>query len=452
MGIKYAIKDFTTESLPDSTHVHVTFDSVQGFGYIDDAGVFNPIGGMPSETYKDRLFYESFPAAAAYPFVTVVDKIILQYATKIANDPTYWFGNTKFMFVNVSTGEVTDDLTFANSAEMAAWSDANILNDGISAFTEFGYYLNYDVINSEIPTVTKLKGENSLFNVFADGKYSSHEGMAIGQKWGATGANLLNQLWGNLFGENIPFTTQNELSAVWLSRDHRRYEKPFVLTIGSTTRISYPQPTKRYYYDGATFANVDYSTDPDWQIEQICYLTENWAGGITVIGLGGTPGIKKQFLGELVNNQNRTMVAYSVRSVANPTYHAILLKPLSIDTVILNTVDFNKYQLEIIASPSGEAENYVFKDIITSWADVISTGYPMDFNSARMKIGARNWRIGARHGYQRSVSFGSTKYPKIYFRLRDKVTKEISALSNKYIGYLGGGYGIARFIIRDDKK
>ena len=463
-GINILKTDHTAESSPNASHSKLMYDTTQGWGYLDDAEAFHTFG---TGAFEDRIWYDEIPATlyTAYPLVNI-NNILRRFAPKLSTDNTnaaFWFTNVNFMFINTTTNAVTNELKFADMTAMQTWVNTNVPNNGAGSFTESGHFLIYDVIDSEIPPITKLYGQNSLFGSFTAGNYKSHQGNAGNCGWPyAPGmfAALFNTVC-NTFLTAADFSAYTARAAVWLAQNYTRYEKSLHYVSGSSTRIDYGASgsTNRYYYDkaGGVFNQINPATQATWTMTGVFYLTAQLGSspGYSIHTRSGNNSHKQEIAHEMKQN-HRGIVVYGFQQSGNSNNVGILIKPMGIDTVIVNYPDFTKYQLEILYKANGEAENLQYVNVISNVGDLSASGVGYDNNSGRMVLIKEDWMCFGDLGYQKKTGFGRTKYPDVCFRLRNKTTFKVSSLSRAYINTITkfdtGGIIPFASVIRTDKK
>ena len=396
---------------------------------------------------QDRIYYDEIPVThTGYPLSNIAG-ILETFAPKMSrisqDSGEYWFSNVNFMFVNLTAHSIIDNLKFENEDELESWVNENVEKNN-SEFIEKGYFITYDIIDKDIVPITKVKGFNSLFGGLVGGKGNTHKGHAEDCAWDK-GYEMFASLFNNIYHTSFDFEDfSNDFRkrrTIWFPRNYKRYNKELVFTENSKTQISYNNSTVRYFYDTNNeswgMVNDNESSQNVWEIEDVYYLVAD-TGANPYFEIYNILNSRIPVSHYMLGGQGRGVIVYAYQNTSNNEQKALQIKPIGIDSIVINYIDFSKFSLEILQKSEGEMQNFSYVKAINNVSELVSGERLSDIYTGRIVLTKEDWMIGYR-GYANSVSHGKTKYPNIYFRLRDKQTKKTSVLSRFFISSRSSG-------------
>ena len=401
--------------------------------------------------------------ALYYPMTAFrVEMVFKKFAPRVGENLTYFFENYNFRIINTTASPFTvieEKIKFSSLTDIANWLNANLANNGMW-FEETTVFEIYDKINFNMPVISNIYGINTLISSFSGGKYKSHHGHAAACNWNdayTMFADLFNEAFG-LALSGVDFSTGSNRKAVWLPQNYVNYIKPLWVSSDSSCQITFPQDTDRRCYNtiSSAFEDIDFNIDNVWLIDSILYLNAQ---------MGDTPSYTVRQVGnrgvvetadELRGVDNyRGVVCYSLYSKNNINKKAIIFKGLGVDTAVIDFVDFNIYDLEIVRIPDGNSQGREYIKVIRNDTDLSgnSAALSPDSVSMRLFLNKEDWWHSGNSGQYNKKAKWTLKSPKTYFRLRNKITKEISKISDKYIGNRSNirGYFPFAHIVKTDK-
>jgi len=378
-------------------------------------------GGSPPE----RKVYDTIPApigGASYPLDSTT---MMERYLSINRDNL--FSKLKFEHKNITTNVVTSDLTFNNISQLDAWVNNNVSNDG-SDFTESGVFSMYDEVDLSIPTFSSGYGYNSVFSSMTSNKYKSHNGVV-------TDCSYYNEIYADAFNTMNPnfslvasdFNSLNARATVWLPKTSANYNKGLVTTSHWSNWIEFTSGYNgaRYYFEEATNTPVavNIGSDMRWKaIKTRLYSVDN-TNNFTSYDI--THSNRTQFAKDIHIDSRRYITAYLLQSTSNSKRYSIMFKPNGIDTLSIEYVDYNIYDLEVISMNRTNA--FAIQNTITS------NSY-QDDDSGRQQLHIDKWNITKSVTKYNPLHMSSQRY---YFRLRNKATNKVGKLSNFYIYNFG---------------
>lgn len=441
--INFPKTDNATVATPVADNKKLFMDTDENFYTKNSSGVVEAFGGGGS--VEELIYYDMLPAplkSLNYPYDS--NGIRKRYTAYMnAHNSNDYFSKVKFRYKNFTTGVVTEDLTFADWTELETWVNNNVGNDG-SLFTEYGAFDIYEKTDTNVPKLKAHLPVNSVFASICGNKYRSHAGTAID---GDYFNNLYTKAFNDLFGLNLSFNTSNNRRAVWLPLTFNGYNKGLVNITAWKSIISYPKfsANNRYYYDtgSGTFnalsiASTYIVTDVRmYTIDNLGVIQNSYTNSFTD---------RANFAKDIINDKLRYITVYGLQDMSDNTRKAIFIKPLGIDTISTNYVDYTKYDLEIVGV--GKTDNHIVMKTITTAPD------GNDIGSGRQKLLIEDWLPKGSKVTKASPLY--TKQPKFYFRLRDKSTKKAGSLSSFYVYNFGikqyGGRNTYGFLLGNDKS
>jgi len=417
----------------------------------DDLKVFQKLEtGDVGGGSKRKIFIDKIPLPLE-PNMSVglasVENAFIRYAPRVYYSQNYFFTSCKFLiFKTYPNREILEtEITFSDFNDINTWLQNNIANDGTYFLESVAFYM-YDIENKDIQPITEMNGLNTLMSSFKGGSYKSGRSEASECSWGSVAENMFADVYNELFGTSLvgtDFASVNSKKAVWLPVNPSNFNEPLFYSGNSKQIIMYPQATRRYAkHDNDTFYNINNTTQGVWQQDnKPCYL---------VADLGSVPSYSVSRNSErvkVINNMKdegmRGLICYAFK---NDHDTAIMFKNMGIDAVVINSVDFAKYDLEVVQISTGNNQSAEFVKVITGLGDL--NGFNrLNQNdiSDQLFLNKRDWQFYGDRGCYNRHAKGNKKFPNIYFRLRDKVTKEISELSKQHIGSISKARGFLPF-------
>jgi len=384
---------------------------------------------------EDKLYYDALPAplgeSADYPFGNA-DSVSERFLGLMRDN---YFGKLKAEYRNITTGVITSDLEFADFSELQTWVDNNVGNDGTN-FTETGYFYFYDIVDKTIQKMTKGYGLNSVFSSMSGRKYKSHNGTAInGNFFNDLYADAFNSMVTELGGAFVPALVAGDFdangrSAVWLPKTVTNYNKGLVQTPTWSSIIDFSNGynMQRYFFtDGTnTKSAVNDGTDPMWKVVNVRMYSID-TNNSTFNQYDRTHGGRYKFAKD-IRDGRRYITVYLLQSTNDVNKFSIMAKPLGIDLLSTDYVDYSQYDLEIVSI--NKTDSYTIQKTHTSAPNADN-----DIGSGRQKLYIQDWLPGVSNVSKSNQLYGS--HERYYFRLRDKVTKKVSQLSSFYIYNIG---------------
>lgn len=431
---KFRLAKTIQPDLPPNGKIFIWADEIDGqLKQIDSTGlVLSLVDTSTQNGFISKTIYETIPATHCYP--ANMHGSIYKYAPTFKQD-SYWFSNMTFAFINLTTGITTEDLTFTDFTEMETWVDTNIPNNGVD-FTEQGYFVSYDIMDSTIPVVSKLKGLNSLFNSVVKGSYRSHSSHAT---INSTNEPFFKALFEKAHNITLPVGHIDE-RVIWMTRNSITYHAPLILTNNSKTRLDM---TESYRYGYNTAWNTYNPVENIWEVTSLIYGIVS--GHFTWYSLTdiNDNGAAFRIYDDIITDGNRLIVAYGVQQVDNINNKAILLKPFTEDSFIINYPDFDTYSLEMVYKSVGRAERIISIKKFDDYSDIPTR--QSDISTGRLKIRKADiypYSFMQAGKYKKSVTSGYVKAPKVYFRYRRKSDGQVGSLSPSYINHSSHGMNI----------
>jgi len=316
---------------------------------------------------------------------------------------------------------------FADASEVYSFCAANASNNW-STFNNAIYARFYDVIDDSIIPINKMAGKNTLISVLK-GRNNYFKW------WNAPWGSFMNEPWNGCNWGNATSFIQSIISQCTpYSYTYDAIEEP--------RRMVWLPSTKRGYY-----ANINPNTEISkwgWNRRSLSwgwaviaptsvfnidlyrtkYISLNLSTQWFNVNSAKSPVAVTKDLWEL----NLSLaVAYSIKQNNDDNY-AVTIRPIGIDTVYIDYVDTDNYDLYGVYKARNQYPR--IKKI-----DLTSANKHRPINVTRI---TKDMWMERDYSYSYTTKNWAQKFPDVHFVLRDKVTWKVSRLSNSKI-YLEQG-------------
>jgi len=392
-----------------------------------DLGPWEDIATGGAALSADRLSYGSMPTNwtnTPYP----LDGAELSALTKGAGGEEIYsnfseYTRCQFRAV-LGNGTEYDGLTFADTAAVIAWVNANVPNSGGTFDTQCRLFC-YDIVDNTLSPLSIVFGRNANWARLREHYWGDRHGAAEASfsDWISSGDgdtalyNLWDEMWGSPLAA-LPWT-DNERRCFWFPQNSKRtYDMPkpqaanripgrsprYCLESGTGNRV--PAGATNYFaWVGAASAFGYVAVDKDGNYQD---KSQGWTRGI--------PG--------WLEDGWSVLVGYPLRHSATGNT-AVMLKPLGIDQVYTEYVDPATHRIEFVAGSNRDKTRSM--RIMTP---VFNT--PGQY-SGPITIdqwwGACARNTGAYHTHSPGLGTGA-------FRIRDLSTNYVSRLSTARVKWL----------------
>lgn len=404
---------------------------------------WNALPYWPSGGGESRIEYDTVTQGTPYYPLTEgqLNQVNSSSAPRIINHWADQFEDCFWRVDNYNTHSSTVH-SFPTKADFVAWKNANIPHGGVpDKFTELLNLTPFDIVDSEIPIMTRLYGMNNYYNGMTGNRSRSKENH-FGP--GTGGDGILKSIWDHLwpaysFLWNVGDFTRNGggRKACWKS--------------ANWTKLWSMPMTGEQIMTAAT---------PSWSATRHTAIPENWEGFnnltpgppmnivsktavliedgmaawsfVDAFTFGGLKTINKHMLS---GNNNGAFIAFKLQSGADGTEPscAVLIKPMGIDRIWLDYFDDTRYDLEIVFSNNWDMQPAYFRKI-QGWEINNGSGSSPHPNSGCF-LKKSSWTAylpGGRFLGNLWHLKGSNRI-RAYFRLRDRVTHKVGRLSPAHI-------------------
>lgn len=342
------------------------------------------------------------------------------YASQVNDNQSLYFGKSTFRYVRPSDG-YTQELSFANKTALVSWVNNNLSNNG-SAFTESGYFEVFDKFDDDIPQLENVNGTNTLFHSIKSSSYKAKRKAMVTGVW-VGGRTFLASVFNTIHGTSFTATTLNtsgQAEVVWFPGHYYNYNKPLhYLSNNYTTnitKIGYNSTRKCYNTTSTSFETVSSATDEDWEVMKHYGVTYD---GTTFRYYDlSINSAKNNYKGDVLRGYEYCIV-YGLQSKTNTNKKSIFVKPVGINSIIIDYIDFSKYELEVMANNGHGLGKYNIIKLITS------APYSQDLGGWRTKLLFNDLLPVMKKSY---TTFNDSI--EIFLRLRDKTTKKVGKLSS----------------------
>lgn len=331
--------------------------------------------------------------------------------------------------------------SFPNRADYVAWKNANVPHGGIpDQFTEDVMLTPFDIVDSEIPIITRLYGMNNIFNGLTSNRSKAKENH-LGP--GSGGDALLKAIWDHFWpGYSFLWSAadfasgQDGRKSCWKPRNWTKlWSMPKlneIIHIADTTGISINRhtgiPTN---WEG--FNDINPGDGLMTIVDKVAFIVEPDYASWEYTNNFSLDGLKLINRYMLDGGNNSGIVAFKLESPVAEPQCAIYLKPMGIDRLWLPYFDTTRYDMEIVYSVNADMQPAYFRKINAFEFNSGSGSSPHP--SSGQFINKSSWA-----GYLPSGRFmgnlwhikGSNRM-RAYFRLRDKVTHKVGRLSPAHI-------------------
>jgi hypothetical protein len=407
-----------------------------GYNYVAPTLTTDPINTIAvSKPTDTRIYYDSFgDFRGDYPTnQSVLKNVAVRQAPRLAAEESK-FAKCKWEFVNLTTQARTDDLSFNNFNSIALHKNNNVPAAG-GKFLEDAIYRTYDVIDNDLPVIDKLYGLNRLYGALKGSKgYKSGRPHCGNVRTDFTKGGEIMQA---MFAEYYPtlalqttgtdFLEGNGKYVMWLPNNSNAiYGMP-----QSTARIDIPNGMSgRYVFN----ENWEGFNNINWETTKYFYLNDprilTWYGDGKTLGtveiIDPSSDRNRRIIRKTVISDSRAtsvvfFLAANNENSPGDRNVAIYIKPLGIDTLYVNYVDFDLYDLECVYFKN----NYQKSSFVTVNPTDITR---FDKRRDSMMLPKKYW---TQHDdfYTSYANCQSVRPPDVYFRLRNKVTNKVSRLS-----------------------
>lgn len=383
---------------------------------------------LPSSSFS--MVYDSLSIGIQYPLtISSFDKINQKHAPNIISN---WSDYAQCKFYVNSNGTEYRDLTFSTKDALVTW-----VNDNIPHTTDFGNVIIkvYDTTNIDIPIISKMYGVNRLYSGLV-GSGNSRNGSInncgnIKSTW-ISGHKMLRDMfvdqfsWSN-FLDTSSFMEDKGAYACWTSRNSK---KKYYLPKSSIVLKGNGGDRRIACNNFESFQPVTSSDEYTLSNPKVLTCTNFTNGTYSIYNPFGSGSRSSLNFVTFGSNLTSSVVFFGLSCVLNESENncAIFIKPLGIDSVVIDYIDFSKYTLEAILV-NRLRQKYTIKKIDQSSIT------RSDYSSNNMTISKESWVFSPFIGNTvSSDSFkrnGVTSW-EVYFRLRDS-QGDVGSLSSSRI-------------------
>lgn len=158
---------------------------------------------------QNRIYYDSVVILSeGYPVTGARLDMWAQQYSPVFRD-TSILSTVFWEFYNISTNKLIHQLKFNNFDEIATFINNNVDHQG-SLFTEYCVLRAYDIVDNNIPKITKVHGYNRLFGSCKGGEYRTGVPHCGNMSDSSPYSNVLYQMFITQFPNLAPFTTIND--------------------------------------------------------------------------------------------------------------------------------------------------------------------------------------------------------------------------------------------------
>ena len=398
--------------------------------------------------YRSRIYYGSFlpyDLSKTYPLDTFgFHSSNSRFGAIFYNWFDIYYHKCKLRFVGSNPYRVIDNLSFTSINDIITWVNINVAHTG-SVFTENGIFYVYDNVSETIPIITNIYGFNAFFGAlkgkkcYTSSKINKCNNLSI--EW-TNGYDIVAKMFNYYMGTTYTGTTLVAAGgnlACWLSTSKRSYYamSKFVRTglfnsaiinfktsVGSRSVYNISTGLFENYnplVHGYEFSIVDrrYATVDEYVLDAIIYETSFTN--------------KRTFIKDILSANQSYVVLDYLTSIYDDIYQSIHIKPMGIDNIVINYNDHTKYDTESVCIYKESHAPYTLPKVIN-----LASITDIDTITGRVRLNnyqfMPNFTSGAIHS---ASNGGDYKFPEIRFRLRDKVTNEVSHLSESYLKFEG---------------
>lgn len=371
-----------------------------------------------------------------------------RYAPKLVlNWDSYWGSRVKVSIENQTDGITYDDLQFNTLDDVVTWKDAHSVGN-----TQTIIMRPYEEIDQSIPVMTKMFGMNR-FLAGGKGKRNYTSGKRSTAKFSSNMEGIFAVIANQMMGSAFTGFEPNFLDIIWFGRNTKnKYIKaPFAdseyysmdLNEGAQDRHVWDSAVnntaialaKAEEYKNTSYNYMYYGLDLNWNLSR---LGNSWHKSSKAVIKGYSVVIVAELRGQTSSNQR-----------------VVVMKPVGIDQIIVDYVDFNTYELEFLYF-NNDKQSFVDIKTFTSQADFSSTDFDPD--GGKMRINSLEWINGSSFSQNmmtRSANGrNSLGFDTVYLRLRNKATGAVGNLSYAYIEFekIGNKMAGNRFMVKNQKR
>ena len=364
-----------------------------------------------------------------------------KFAPKLVND---WINNNRglklknIIYDNTNGVVLADEMVFNTLDDVATWVTNNTNNNTASIVMK-----PYETISDDIPVMTTCYGVNRLF--------SAMKGHKMYKKTGSTcnDSGISNTEFDKITSAVLGASANaNVKKVVWIPNS----KKNIYGTLHKSGKVMHSTTgggQNRWYWDSSDDSFHDMADHSD-------FMRANVKPKIAAISTGGT-NIQVQdqsHIDPYYNNgpQSRVLV-YQLQKTTNAQHQAIFVKPIGMDTFVLEMPDFSNYSLDLVAY-NDNIQGGVITKTINSFADFWTSD--QDAQASKMRIDLSNFmQVMMNKATQSSLSTYSEKvaFNTVRLRLRNKTTNEVGKLSPFGIVYeMNHTFNTFRLIVKNFNK
>jgi len=349
----------------------------------------------------------------------------------ISNWDSYWGSRLKVQVEDITTHVIYDNLSFDTTDDMYNWGSAHCTLDALSTYNETLIARPYEVIDSSIPTPSKIYGLNRFYSSIKGRKNYNNNLICTANNSNLLSActTIFNSVWGTSLTD-----MDMDIHSIWLGRPKKnKYSNPPFLKDGQYV-VNFDTanaPTRREYNinDGVFYDNsFDQYSNVSSTVRYAFIETGNY--NVNITGVDEWTSINSS----IKDSGSSYIIACGVQNNNANERKAVVIKPLGIDQVVMMMPDFEIYDFEIVFY-NNDMQNHIYVKSFTDDTDFIDTF--IDIDGGKMLMNSSEW-LSVDINSQTYVSHNSTGYndlpwSTVRFRLRNKITKEISELSESGI-------------------
>jgi hypothetical protein len=285
-------------------------------------------------------------------------------------------------------------------------------NTSGGAFTETVIVYFYDIMDYSIPRIEKIYGYNTAMYLIKGRRNARDRKLVTSQplnRWGSPQYPFITDAYTALFGVAplpVPDDVNNGWGVLWTSSNPRKdYGAP---KVGET--VAPLARAERTYCDGISYTQALGAGD---------FILGT---PIMVTFFGYNSWEIRPYYHRLNTNYSffsmSQVLVYPVTEVGIPTHRAIYVKPVGIDTVLVNYYDQAKYRLESVSMRKDQVPR-----IITN----ITPGIAQVKITKGVRITRSEWNVRTRD----MIGASGTNPPyRIKFQLRDLTTNRVGPFSS----------------------
>ena len=399
----------------------------------------------PTETFS-RQYLDELPCSRKDDAIFTESQLLptgKKFCPELINNWDSKYGSrVKCQIVDSTNGTVLEDnIQFLTISDIATWVSNN-LDDGSGNATVSSVIKVFDELSPEIITPTKSYGLNRF--------YSASKAGYMQTKSTVTYSNLSASIFGDMFnyafapaGISITASSFNK-KACWVS-NAKKNKYTTLHKLAEIRMVNTGGGSNRSYYDNKA---SDYG---DLTAGEENFIIDT--SGVTFIAkLDSGVNLEMNNLSNVAPNvgeEGSRVIVYPLKGITNEHRKAIMIKPIGVDSIVMDYPPFSDYELEIIAQNNTMQSNILSK-IVTQESDLSHSMFDKVGSKMRLELSDISDIYGGRVSTREGSTYSTNnKYNVIRFRYRRKSDGVVGQLSNFGIVYENyHKIGTFRFMIK----